>query len=205
MQTLGTRLDNHDVNWIRRQNRNTVLDITHTLHFRRLSQTAPLRIPARAEQNEWQDGPWITSHYSVPHRRKNPPMTLWRYLGKKKHSFSNIEPGHNQRHLELLSNQFRKWDSVFISARRNLSANAINGISVPNRSVKLHIASWNVNYRTLAVIFAATFNERSFLNAGDARLHWTQRLFKTFMLLFFPPRVISVLKYARIMLHYNSF
>lgn len=152
MKTSSTRLDNQDVNWIRRQNRKTVLDITHTSHFRLSSQTAPLSIPAHSEQKGWQDGPWITSHYCKykcpSQKEKNPPMTLWSVFGKKKHSFSNRETDHNQRHLEVLSNQFRKWDSVFIIARRTLSANAINAISVPNMSTKLLYAarSWHFSY-----------------------------------------------------------
>lgn len=79
---------------------------------------------------------------------KNPTMTSWRYFGKKKHSFSNRKTGHNQRYLELLSNQFRKWFSVFIIARRSLSANAINATSVPNTSAKLlyDARSWHFSY-----------------------------------------------------------
>lgn len=68
---------------------------------------------------------------------KNPTMTFWRYFGKKKHSFSNRETVHNQRYLALPSNQFRKWFSVFIIARRSLSANTFNATSVPNMTAQL--------------------------------------------------------------------
>lgn len=193
---LNTRLDNQDVNWVRRQNRNTVLDISHTLHFRLPSQTAPLRIPAHAEEKGWQDGPWITLHYNVPHRRKNPPMILWRYFGRKKRSFSNRESGHNQRQLELLSNQFRKWDSVVIIARRTLSTNAINAISVLNMSANLLYAarSWQFSYPFTCYHLCCLIQWQIISKLWRCKITLNKRLFETFTPLYFPPHVISVLK-----------
>lgn len=185
-----------------------MLDITHTLHLTLPSQTIPLRIPAHVEQKGWQGGPWIALHYNVPHRNKNPPMTLWRYFGKKKHSSSNIETGHNQRHLELLSNQFRKWDSVFITVWRSLAASAVDAISVSNMSAELLYAarSWYFSYLFTCYHLCCLIQWQLISKWWRCKIilneEGLQNLLATMC---FPPHIISVLQWAKIMLYYNPF